>query len=151
LSIYSLKNIIENLRKQAAHLALKYEDNINPSEFSSELETWKFQTYILFADSESVNFLDLLKALHQFSLTETCPNVNIALRMFLTLPVTVASCERNFSKLKFIKTYLRSSMRQRRLTNLDILFIKNSTILNQLNYEDIINEFASRKARKVAL
>jgi len=34
LSIYSLKNItVENLRKQAAHLALKYEDDINPTEF----------------------------------------------------------------------------------------------------------------------
>jgi len=70
LSIYSLKNItVENLRKQAA---LKYEDDINPAEFSSKLETLKFQTYILFADSESVNSLDLLKAHYQFSLTETC-------------------------------------------------------------------------------
>ncbi|XP_049798808.1 zinc finger MYM-type protein 1-like [Schistocerca nitens] len=35
-----------------------------------------------------------------------CPNVNISLRILLTLPVTVASGERSFSKLKLIKTYL---------------------------------------------
>ncbi|EFN60558.1 Zinc finger MYM-type protein 1, partial [Camponotus floridanus] len=88
-----------------------------------------------------------LQALHQCSLVETCPNVDIALRIFLTLPVTIASCERSFSKLKLIKTYLRSSMGQCRLTNLGILSIENS-IARQLNYEDIINEFALRKARK---
>ncbi|KYN00707.1 Zinc finger MYM-type protein 1, partial [Cyphomyrmex costatus] len=93
---------------------------------------------------------DLLKALHQFSLAETCPNVDIALRIFLTLPITIASCERSFSKLKLIKTYLRSSIGQHRLTNLGILSIENS-ISKQLNYEDIIDEFASRKARKIAL
>ncbi|XP_047112233.1 uncharacterized protein LOC124788989 [Schistocerca piceifrons] len=35
-----------------------------------------------------------------------CPNVNIALRIPLTPPVTVASRERGFSKLELIKTYL---------------------------------------------
>ena len=33
------------------------------------------------------------------------PNVIIALRIYLTMPVTVASGERSFSKLKLIKTY----------------------------------------------
>jgi len=75
----------------------------------------------------------------------------IALRLFLTLPnLTVASCEQSFSKLKLIKIYLRFFMRQHRLTNSGILFIENS-ISNQLNYEHIIIEFASRKARKIAL
>lgn len=113
LSILSLKNIIiENLKKQAADLALNYENDINKVEFLNELKTLKFQADTFFADFESTSFLDLLQALHQFSLVETCPNVEIALRIFLTLPVTVASCERSFSKLKLIKTYLRSSMGQ---------------------------------------
>ncbi|KMQ87036.1 zinc finger mym-type protein 1-like protein [Lasius niger] len=151
LSIQSLKNIsTENLKKQAADLALNYENDINRAEFLSELESLKFQGHTLFADSESTSSLDLLQTLHQFSLVETCPNVDIALRIFLTLPVTVASCERSFSKLKLIKTYLRSSMGQQRLTNLGILSIENS-IARQLDYENIIDEFASRKARKVTL
>ncbi|XP_074305332.1 uncharacterized protein LOC141640427 [Silene latifolia] len=42
---------------------------------------------------------------------EDCyPNASIAYRIFLTVPVTVASAERSFSKLKLIKNYLRSSM-----------------------------------------
>ena len=38
--------------------------------------------------------------------------------------MTVASGEQSFSKLKLIKTYLRSTMNQERLTNLAILSIE---------------------------
>ena len=53
------------------------------------------------------------------------PNLAVALRIFLTLPVTVASAERSFSKLKLIKTYLRSTMTQDRLVGLAIMSIEN--------------------------
>lgn len=36
------------------------------------------------------------------------PNIGIALRILLTIPVTSACAERSFSKLKLIKTYLRN-------------------------------------------
>ena len=35
-----------------------------------------------------------------------------ALKIFLTLPVSVYSCERSFSNLKLIKSYLRSTISQ---------------------------------------
>lgn len=41
------------------------------------------------------------------------PNMSIALRIILTIPITSASAERSFSKLKLIKTYLRNSMTQK--------------------------------------
>lgn len=40
------------------------------------------------------------------------PNLAIALRIMLTIPFTSAGAERSFSKLKLIKTYLRSTMSQ---------------------------------------
>ena len=51
------------------------------------------------------------------------PNIAIALRILLTLPITVASGERSFSKLKIIKNYLRSTMTQERLSGLATLAI----------------------------
>ncbi|XP_049811321.1 uncharacterized protein LOC126255037 [Schistocerca nitens] len=54
-----------------------------------------------------------------------CPNVNIALRILLTLPVTVASGERSFSKLKLMQTYLRSTMSQTRSTGLATISIEH--------------------------
>ncbi|XP_034082159.1 zinc finger MYM-type protein 1-like [Gymnodraco acuticeps] len=91
--------------------------------------------------------LELLSFIHKKNLNELYPNLWIALRIVCTLPVTVASAERSFSKLKLIKTYLRSCMGQDRLTGLAIISI-NHEIGKQLSYDDIIDDFASKKARK---
>jgi len=78
------------------------------------------------------------------------PNFYVALRTLLTIPITVASGERSLSKLKLIKTYLRSSMGQERLNNLAILSIEHE-VARDLNYTDVIDSFAAAKARKVVL
>ena len=46
------------------------------------------------------------------------PNVDIALRIYCTLPVSNATGERSFSKLAIIKSRLRSTMGEDRLCNL---------------------------------
>ena len=78
------------------------------------------------------------------------PNFWTALRILLTIPVTVASGERSFSKLKLIKTYLRSTMSQERLNGLAILSIENE-VAGQLDFSELINDFASVKSRKICL
>ncbi|KAL7583920.1 uncharacterized protein LOC111918056 [Lactuca sativa] len=68
-------------------------------------------------------------------------------RILLTIPVTVASAERNFSKLKLLKNYLRSSMSQERLNGLAMLCIEKD-LLDNIELDSIIDDFASKKARK---
>ncbi|XP_015378254.1 PREDICTED: zinc finger MYM-type protein 1-like [Diuraphis noxia] len=69
------------------------------------------------------------------------PNVYTMLKIGLTLPVTSASPERAFSKLKIVKNRLHSTMGQERLQGLmRITCEKDITI----NYENIINNFASK-------
>ena len=63
------------------------------------------------------------------------------------MPVSVASAERSFLKLKLIKTYLRSTMSQYRLNGLAIMSIEN-LIGRSLNYDQLIDNFADAKARK---
>ena len=78
------------------------------------------------------------------NLTDSVPNTVIALRILLTLPVSVASGERSFSKLKLIKTYLRTSMLQERLVGLATLSIEHDIA------KDIeLSMFAKAKARKM--
>ena len=64
--------------------------------------------------------------------------------------VTVASAERSISKLKLVKNYLRSKMKQERLSGLAIMSIECDTA-KSIDYSDIIDKFAQAKARKVKL
>lgn len=93
---------------------------------------------------------DLLKYITVNKFNENFPNLTISLRIMLTLPVSVASGERSFSKLKLIKTYLRSTMLQERLIGLAMLAIEFD-LLERLDINEMIREFAEIKARKVAL
>ena len=56
--------------------------------------------------------------------------------------------ERSFSKLKLIKSYLRSIMSQERLSELAILSIENE-MLTEFECGNLINNFASQKTRKI--
>ena len=69
------------------------------------------------------------------------------LTLFVTIPVTVATAERSFSKLKLIKTYLRSKMSQERLDGLAILSIENAEA-KDMDKQKLIQNFASVNARR---
>ncbi|XP_065667807.1 zinc finger MYM-type protein 1-like [Hydra vulgaris] len=91
-------------------------------------------------DIDSMELLDELLALSELIEPKTSPlkvlefilrnnnftpNVSIALRILLTQPVSVASGERSFSKLKLIKDYLKSTISQNRLTGLSLISIES--------------------------
>jgi hypothetical protein len=75
------------------------------------------------------------------------PNIFVAYRILFTIPITVASAERSFSKLKLLKKYLRSTMSQERLNGLATLCIENK-LLDDVNIEAIIDDFVSRNVRR---
>ena len=54
--------------------------------------------------------------------------------------------ENSFSKLKLIKTYLQTTMSQERLRGLVMISIENE-YLDKLNYDDLIEKFASKNTR----
>lgn len=90
---------------------------------------------------------DIGKVLHSRNLRDVYPNVDIALRMFLSIPATNCSGERSFSTLKRVKTYLRASMGQDRLNALALLSIE-AQLVQEMDYDDIVDVFARTKARK---
>ena len=82
--------------------------------------------------------LDVLQVLHKTGLHRVYGEVYQLYRLFVTLPVTTASCERSFSKLTIVKNNLRSTMTQERLENLMILFVEND-ITSDLQYTSVID------------
>ena len=124
-----------------------------------------FLTHETYSDIDSLDLFSKLKVLKEvFQINENCPinvlnytkrlesfpNACIAFRILLTILVTVAPApvERSFSKLKLIKSYLRSTMSQERLSGLAILSIENE-MLAELECKNLICNFASQKARKI--
>jgi len=83
----------------------------------------------------------------KISMIDCFSNVWTALRILLTMPVSVASGERSYSKLKLIKTYLCSTMTLYRLTSLSILSIKND-IAKGLNYSAAMETFANCESKR---
>ncbi|XP_071701586.1 uncharacterized protein [Rutidosis leptorrhynchoides] len=134
-----LKSSCDNLEN-----ALKYEgkSDINGHELYMELKSFD-----IIGAGEFKNPFDIL--MHLNEARENFPNARIAYRILLTIPVTVASAERSFSKLKLLKNYLRSTMSQQRLSGLAMMTIENE-ILESINCEEIIKQFATKNARRAS-
>lgn len=94
---------------------------------------------------DSWSALDLLRWVYKWKLQESFANIVVVLRIFLTITVSTASCERSFSKLKLIKTYQRSTMTQERLSNLAILSIERDS---KVDFDKVIEKFAFVKSRR---
>ncbi|XP_039050204.1 uncharacterized protein LOC120191298 [Hibiscus syriacus] len=95
---------------------------------------------------EMMGAMDILRFLKRFN---CFPNVTIAYRILFNIPVTVASAERSFSKLKLLKSYLRTTMTQERLNGLALISIE-SDILEDVDIETFIDDFVSKNVTRVS-
>lgn len=120
--------------------------DINAVELFDEINLYK----TTFSNIQQITLqspIDILNKLAQNGFLEIFPNLVIAFRILLTMPVSVATGEASFSKLKLIKNYLRNTMTQTRLSDLAIISIE-SELANNLDYKDIIEIFANTRSRK---
>ena len=78
------------------------------------------------------------------------PGVYVALVTLLTYPVSTCTAERSFSslKLKRLKSPLRSTMTDERLSSLAILHIHKH---KNVDIDRLVTEFARLKGRRLAL
>jgi len=130
----------EELLKNCKDLHIKLEGDIDGIDLYEELMMFR---NIL---PQNYSILEALQFIFDNNLSEIYPNSIIVLQIILTSPVTTATAERSFSKLKIIKNYLRSTISQERFTSLSILSIKHD-IAKSMDYNDVILEFAAKRAR----
>lgn len=102
---------------------------------------------IVLEEAKDWTTLDMLSFIAEWDFIESLPTLSQSLTLFMTICVSVASCERSFSKLKIIKNYLRSTMGQSRLSELAILSIE-SEFVKSIDFDKVIDDFAALKARK---
>jgi hypothetical protein len=118
----------------------------NVSSLKSEVHNWYTKWKTEEKDHGSSALPSLSSALPRIS--GFYPNIRALVTVLCTLPVTSCSAERSFSGLKRIKTGLRSSMVNERLSSLALLHMHQDI---PVNIEDIIDEFSRRHPRRIQL
>jgi hypothetical protein len=125
-----------------SYKCLKEKFDICEDDLSAEMKLLKNMSDI--PSGTSVQTIhDWLDWLQHSSKIDIFSNFYKALQLFVTIPVTSCSCERCFSKLNIVKSKLRSTMTQTRLTKLDsimLLFVEQEKT-NSVNIDDVIEEF----------
>lgn len=112
-------------------------------DFDTEVERWKVRCGHMEHPLPST-LIDTLEALPK----DLYPNTAIILQTLLTYPVTTASNERSFSALKRVKTYLRASMGEERLSSLALLHSQKD---KDVDVERVIDCFSGSTTRRIAL
>jgi len=96
----------------------------------------------LLAKSENFDMTDMIELISP----TVYPNPYKYLQLATTIPISSATCERSFSAMRRVKTWLRSTMDQTRFSTLSILHIERD-LSNNINTEDILNVFAEKERR----
>ena len=100
--------------------------------------------------TSSMTSIYILALMRNPSSTQCFPNVAIALRIYFSIRCSVAEDERSISKLSRIKNDKRSTIGQERLNALSLLSIEHE-LAREVNFSQVIEQFAQNKARKVII
>ena len=129
-------------------LVALYEDILpSPASLDTELHCWCIRWRSPENATAAVELNTPLKLLPSID-ADFFPNIKQLMKIACTQSVTSVECERSISSLRFLKTYLRSSMREGRLNGLALLFIHRDIACD---VEAVVDEFARRNPRRLQL
>ena len=97
-------------------------------------------------EKQDLTAAEMFKKLTETNLIQLLPEFSKALKIFAVLPVSSCEAERSFSLLRRLKTYLRNTMGQERLSSLTLMHIERATV-NQVIQEDM-KEMIDKFGRK---
>ena len=118
-----------------------YKEDFDRNSLKTEMKIFK----AMFPKGNYLQFGDIISYFKEnpLKLKECIPEVCKIVELILVLPASNATPERSFSKLKLIKTHLRSTMSAERLNHFMILGLYTEMVDN-LNVDKIATEFISR-------
>ncbi|KAF2880800.1 hypothetical protein ILUMI_25375 [Ignelater luminosus] len=124
---FSLENSnSEELKQSCKEFVEIYYEDVSEKELEMEcLHLTEYLKIVQSSENEETNSLSgIYHLLKENKIEDTFSNVEVALRIFLSLIVTNCSGERSFSNLKRIKNELRSTVLLERLTSLSLMSIE---------------------------
>lgn len=131
--------------KQTAYENAKKLSNLYPTDLEEDFVEEFIHIFPLIQKQHSIE--EKLKKITNLGINDTFANVHTALKLFLTLPISNCTGERSFSLLKRIKSPLRTSVTNEKLSALSLLAIE-SDITKKLDFNDVIHDFVQKKVRR---
>ena len=120
-----------------------YRDDLpSPQLFPAEFRRWR----IKYAEEEELAG-SCATALKQCD-EDAFPNIFPLLKILSTLPVTSCECERSFSAMRRLNTYMRCTMSENRLMPLALMHIQYEM---QIDLEEVVELFATMHQRMLEL
>ena len=95
------------------------------------------KTHFKFAPKNITELISFVRDNLDLKLNDMIPQMLKLLKIFLTVPVSNCTCERCFSALRRLKTYLRATLVAQRLNNLSVLYIHNI----EIDIEKLLDKF----------
>ncbi|XP_035272635.1 52 kDa repressor of the inhibitor of the protein kinase-like [Anguilla anguilla] len=143
LAMYLTPSALSKLTKEKQEMMVSWyrEDLHQPDSINQEIHRWKVknQPQKALASTAKETLDDIM---------EYYPNIRCILSIYLTLPVTTCSCERSFSALRQLKTWLRSSMGNERLSGLAMMHVHRNRALDP---EKVLRRWDASGHRRIAL
>lgn len=118
-----------------------------PTEFLSEYEIFR---QFPFAEEPS-DIFTMASSFQRAALQSMLPQVWTLMETIICIPVSTATAERSFSSLRRLKTFLRSTMKQDRLSGLALMAIETKETKKLAAQIDVIVEdFANEGTRRLS-
>lgn len=117
----------------------------SPQLLSTEFRHWKAEYSSAPLDSRPNTLVGAVQ-----SCDKDFPNIFTLLAIACTLPVTTCESQRSNSQLKLLKTYLRSTMTEKRLSSLALIKIHRD-IVSDVDFDKLVVDFANKHPRRMAL
>ena len=132
---------VAQIKEATLNIVRAYGDDFESDYLETEVRSFQIEFFDELNAEDVTSVSSIMEIIYKARVASSFPQLCKLLLLFLTIPVTVASAERSFSKLKIIKWYLRSSMAQERLDGLTLISIENNEITQTIK-DEVINHFA---------
>ena len=149
----SVEVLIGHYAQERPALMLNDEETTKEGLFTTEMRTeWITYRNFLIKKHEDTTSNQLEQLITNDMLKTMFPNLSQTASIGLTIPVSTASVERSFSKMKLIKTRLRNSLSEASLSQLMRITMEAPETLTKINDDlDSILDIWNRKPRRIVI
>ena len=126
----------------------QFKDDIpSPHLIESEIDNWRCTYLNLPKDKVPTTIAGAIKEIDAVNF----PNVFVMLKLVATFPITPCECERSFSTMRRLKSWLRSSMDTERLGALALMNAHYNHEVSYTRASDLFFQLFPRKLEKTNL